>query len=63
MTQECSPQNFQYTKDSEFETLLGNFLYTLGYSAENANSITDWCSQGGGSQIVSIVRPQAGGLF
>ena len=43
---------------ASFKTSLGNFLDnvpdkppTPGYSAENSNSIIDWCSQGGGLQI------------
>ena len=43
---------------ASFKTSLGNFLDILpdnfptpGYSAENSNSIIDWCSQGGGPQI------------
>ena len=43
---------------ASFKTSLGNFLDILpdnfptpGYSAENSNSIIDWCSQGGDLQI------------
>ena len=43
---------------ASFKISLGNFLDILpdkpptsGFSAENSNSIIDWCSQGGGPQI------------
>jgi hypothetical protein len=49
--------NSQRTLES-FKTSLGQFLDTipdkpptLGYSAENSNSITDWCKQRGGPQM------------
>ena len=50
--------NTQKTLTS-FKTSFGNVLATVpdnlptpGYSAENSNSIIDWCSQGGGPQFV-----------
>ena len=49
--------NTQGTLES-FKTSLGQFMDTIpdkpptpGYSAENSNSITDWCNQRGGPQM------------